>query len=344
MEVYRLSCLWQAPKLVLSATAPHGMARETPSSPDQEGSGHSWRGLFHNGKWNERHPNVDLLHENELTGDTILNFLRKGKGAPIAISYGYVPCTRDTLLNSKDACLLAAIAISCANRVLCVELDYSGQTDHTVLRNCLFNEENVLIGIDLNRLVLGLYHCYGIEARVVDLFSLAFMTQDEDIEPSLGVLFHRYPELVEDVVVRLFDDLAFDSQIQTIQNLVERAWVVQALYRNTDALHSDLEGLPTTELGYLMHEVSLFLLPCLREFLKKAKERLTLAQLVLNVDRLRAQLPLFTEHRVEGYIDGTTIRLQSQEFNSRIRLGRHGATKVRYCGGPSAYFNIRSRR
>jgi hypothetical protein len=45
--------------------------------------------------------------------------------------------------------------------------------EHTVLSTHLFNEENVLVGIDLNRLVLGLYHCYGLEARVVDLLSLA---------------------------------------------------------------------------------------------------------------------------------------------------------------------------
>ena len=320
------------------------MAREAPPPPDQERSSPNWRGLFDNQKWNARHPKVQVVQEKELHVDTLLDFLRNQKGEPIAISYGYVPCTRDTLLNSKDACLLAAIAISCANRVLCVELDYTGETNHTVLSNYLFNEESVLIGIDLNRLVLGLYHCYGIEARVVDLFSLSLVTQEEGPEPSLRVLFNRYPELVEDVVVGLFDDFAFDaSNIQALQNLVERAWVVRALYDNADALHSDLDGLPMTELGYLMHEVSSFLLPRLRKFLKKAKERLTLAQLVLNVDRLRAQQPLFTEHRVEGSIVGTTIRLQSQEFSSRIRLRKFGAPKVGYCDGPPTYFNIRGR-
>lgn len=64
--------------------------------------------------------------------------------------------------------------------------------------------------------------------------------------------------------------------------------------------------------------------------LKKVKERLTLAQLVLSMDRLRAQQPLFTEHRaVEGYIDGTNIRLESKEYNSRVMKLRRGGTKVR---------------
>ena len=279
-------------------TLPHGMARESPPSQDQGNC--SWRGLFHNKKWNERRPKVDILHEKELSGDTLLDFLRKGKGAPIAISYGYVECTRDTLLKSQDACLLAAIAISCANSVLCIELDYSGETDHAVLSTHLFIEENVLIGIDLNRLVLGLYHCYGIEARVVDLFSLGVKTQDQEVDLSLGVLFRQCPDLVEDIMIELFNDFAFNGQSHTIRDLVERAWVVRALYSNVDALHSELEDLPKTELGYLMHEVSSFFLSHLQRILKKAKERLTLAQLVLNVDRLRAQQPLFTEHREIG--------------------------------------------
>src|SRR5258708_3945978 len=97
---------------------PHGMARGTPPL-DQESSSTNWRSLFHNQKWNARHPKVDYLLEKELTCDTLLDILRAGKGAPIAISYGYVPCKRDNLLTSKDACFLAAIAISCANRVLC---------------------------------------------------------------------------------------------------------------------------------------------------------------------------------------------------------------------------------
>lgn len=313
------------------------MARESPPSQDQGNC--SWRGLFHNKKWNERHPKVDVLHEKELSGDTLLDFLRKGKGEPIAISYGYVECTRETLLKTQDACLLTAIAICCANSVLCIELDYSGETDHAVLNTHLFIEENVLIGIDLNRLVLGLYHCYGIEARVVDLFSLGLITQDPDIEPSLGVLIGRCPDLVQDIMIELFDDFAFNGQSHTIRNLVERAWVVRALYNNVDALHSELIDLPKTDVGYLMHEVSSFFLPRLQGILKKAKERLTLAQLVLNVDRLRAQQPLFTEHRVEGNIDGTTIRLQSQEYNSRIRRGKLGASKVEHCDVPPTYFN-----
>jgi len=63
--------------------------------------------------------------------------------------------------------------------------------------------------------------------------------------------------------------------------------------------------------------------------LKKAKERLTLAQLVLGIDRLRAQQPRFTEHRaVEGYIDGGAIRLQSKEYNTRVMKIRRGEKKV----------------
>lgn len=278
-----------------------------------------------------RHPKVDFCYEKEVTVNVLQNLLRKGNGAPIAISYGYVPCTRDTLLNSKDACLLNAIAISCGSHVLCIELDYSEEIEHTVLSTHLFNGENVLVGIDLNRLVLGLYHCYGLEACVVDLLSLSLMSSEEEDEPSLDILFTRYPQLARDVVVELFDDFAYDSKIQTVQNLVERAWVVQALSKNVDTLRfrSDLEGLPMTELSYLMHEVSLFLLRLRgKKKVKRAKERLTLAQLILNVDRLRAQQPLFTEHRVEANIDGTTIRLKSQEYHSRVRRLK-SASKVR---------------
>jgi len=241
------------------------MARETSPPPNEGSSTPKWRNLFNNQKWNTRHPKVDLLYEKDLSANTLLNLLRKGNGEPIAISYGYVPCTRDTLLKSKDACLLAAIAISCADRVLCIELDYSGEIEHTILSPHLFNEEIALVGIDLNRLVLGLYHCYGLEARVVDLLSLSPQPPDYT-EPSLYVLCERYRELDEDVVVALFNDFAFDGTNRSIQNLVERAWVVRALYSNVDALHSDLEGLPMTELGYLTHEVSLFLLPHLQKF------------------------------------------------------------------------------
>jgi hypothetical protein len=230
------------------------MARETLSPPNEESKPPDWRNLFHKQQWNRSRPRVDYIQEKHLDVDRLRSLLREGEGGPIAISYGYVPCTRDNLLNSKDACLLAAIAISYGNQVLCVELDYSGEVGHTVLSNQLFNGKNLLVGIDLNRLVLGLYHCYGLEARVVDILSLSPTR-------SLHVLFVRYPDLVEDVVVELFDDFAFDGEVQTIQNLVERAWIVQALYRNSDALRSDLEGLPVTQLGYLMHEVSLFFLP-----------------------------------------------------------------------------------
>ena len=237
------------------------MARETPPSPNQE-SGTTFRNLFCDQTWNARRPKVELLNETDLGADRLLDLLRQRNGAPIAISYGYVPCTRDTLLNSKDACLLSAIAISCGKRVLCVELDYSEEAEHTVLSTHLFNGENLLVGIDLNRLVLGLYHCYGLEARVVDLLSLSLTIPGLEAVPSLGVLFKRYPQLNQDVVIELFDDFAFDGEeTRAIQNLVERAWVVQGLYSNTDDLRSDLEELPITELGYLMQEVSLFLLP-----------------------------------------------------------------------------------
>jgi hypothetical protein len=239
---------------------PPRMARETPAPPNQESSPPIWRNLFSNQAWNAR-PKVDFVYERGLGADTLLKFLRKGNGAPIAISYGYVPCNRDTLLNSKDACLLSAIAISCGNRVLCIALDYSSDAEHTVLGTHLFNEQNLLVGIDLNRLVLGLYHCYGLEARVVDLLSLSLVLPVLGAEPSLGVLFKRYPQLVQDLVVGLFDDFAFDDgEGETIQNLVERAWVVQGLYSTSGVLRSDLEDLPTTELRYLMHDVSLFAL------------------------------------------------------------------------------------
>lgn len=302
------------------------MARETPPPPDQESKPPTYRNLFHNQTWNSRRPKVEVVHESELDVHKHLNLIRKGNGAPVAISYGYTKCTRETLLDSKDACLLSAIAISCGNQVLCIELDFSEEAEHTVLSTHLFNEEILLVGIDLNRLVLGLYHCYGLEARVVDLLS-----PDQETEPSLGVWIKKYPQLVEDVVVGLFEDFGFDSDAQTIQNLTERAWVVQGLYSNDDTLRSDLKDMPVTELGHLMHAVSLFLLHCLRRRkLKKVKERLTLAQLVLSVDRLRAQQPLFTEHRgVEGYIDGTTFRLQSKEYNTRVMRIRSGGSKVR---------------
>lgn len=237
--------------------SPRGMAKVTPPTSDQESDPPDYRNLFHNQKWNSRRPNVVVVHERDLDVHKLLKFVRKGKGAPIAISYGYVTCRRDTLLDSKDACLISAIAISCGNHVLCVELDFSDEADHTVLSTHIFNEEIFLVGIDLNRLVLGLYLCYGLEARVVDLLSLSFMISDqEDIEPSLGVFIKRYPQLVEDVVVRLFEDFAFDGEIQTIQNLAERAWVVQSLCSIEDALRSDLNNLPVTELGHLAQEVS----------------------------------------------------------------------------------------
>jgi hypothetical protein len=239
------------------------MARETPPPPDQKDDPPTCRNVFRNQKWNSRRPNVEMIHERALDVDKLLKLVRKGNGAPVAISYGYTPCTKDTLLDSKDACLLSAIAISSGNQVLCVELDYSGETEHTVLSTHLFNEENVLVGIDLNRLVLGLYQCYALEARVVDLLSLSFVVPDQESEPSLGVLIKRYPQLVEDVVVGLFEDFAFDGETQTIQNLADRAWVVQGLCSNEDTLRSDLEGLPRTELGHLVHAVSLFLLRCL---------------------------------------------------------------------------------
>jgi len=236
------------------------MARETSPPPDQKSDPPTFRNLFHNQTSNLRRPNVKFVHERELHADKLLNLVRKGKGAPVAISYGYTPCTKDTLLDSKDACLLSAIAISCGHHVLCIELDYSGDTPHTVLSTHLFNGEIRLVGIDLNRLVLGLYQCYGLEARVLDLLSLSFMLPDEETEPSLGALVKRYPELVEDVVVELFEDFAFDGEDETIRNLAERAWVVQGLHSNAGDLNSDLTGLPVTELGHLMHEVSLFLL------------------------------------------------------------------------------------
>ena len=307
------------------------MARETPPPPDQESETPTYRNLFHNQTWNSRRPKVVVIHEWELDVDKHLNLIRKGNGAPVAISYGYTKCTKETLLDSNDACLLSAIAISCGNQVLCIKLDFSDEAEHTVLSTHLFNGENLLVGIDLNRLVLGLYHCYGVEARVVDLLSYSFMLPDQETEPSLGVWIKKYPQLVEDVVVGLFEDFDFDDDTQTIQNLTERAWVVQGLYRNDDTLRSDLKDFPVTEVGHLMHAVSLFLLHCLRRRkLKKVKERLTLAQLVLGVDRLRAQQPLFTEHRaVEGYVDGTTIRLQSKEYNTRVMKIKAGVSKVR---------------
>lgn len=307
------------------------MAKETPPTSDQESDPPDCRNLFHNHAWNSRRPNVSFAHERDLDVDKLLKFLRKGKDAPIAISYGYVTCSKDTLLISKDACLISAIAISCGNQVLCIELDFSDEADHTVLGTHIFNGEILLVGIDLNRLVLGLYLCYGLEARVVDLLSLNFMISDqEDIEPSLGVFIKRYPELVEGVVVGLFEDFAFDGEIQTIQNLADRAWVVQSLCSIEDDLRSELRNLPMTELAHLAQDVSLSLLHYLwNRKLKKSKERLTLAHLVLGIDRLRAQQPLFTDHRaVEGYIDGTTFRLQSKEYSSRVMRPKRDVTKV----------------
>ena len=307
------------------------MAKETPPTSDQESDPPDCRNLFHNHAWNSRRPNVAVVHERDLDVDKLLKFVRKGKDAPVAISYGYVTCSKDTLLDSKDACLISAIAISCGNQVLCVELDFSDEADHTALSTHIFNGEILLVGIDLNRLVLGLYHCYALEARVVDLLSFSFMISDqEDIEPSLGVLIKRYPQLVEDVVVGLFDDFAFNGEIKTIQNLADRAWVVQRLCSFEDDLRSDLINLPMTELGHLAQDVSISLLNYLwKRKLKEAKERLTLAHLVLGIDRLRAQQPLFTEHRaVEGRIDGGTIRLQSKEYNTRVMRVKRDATKV----------------
>lgn len=229
--------------------------REISPPPDQESDPLICRNLFHNQAWNSRRPKVDFVHEREIDVDKLLKLVRKGNGT-LTISYGYVTCMKETLLDSKDACFVSAIAISSGNQVLCVELDFSEEAYHTVLTTHVFNGEILLVGIDLSRLVLGLYHCYGLEARVIDLLCLR-VTEGE---PSLGVLIKRYPQLVEDVVVGLFEDFAFDSTDQTIQNLAERAWVVQCLYNNVDDLLSDLEDSLTTELGHLMHAVSLFFL------------------------------------------------------------------------------------
>ncbi len=248
------------------------MVREIPPPPDQESDPPTCRNLFHNQTWNSRRPKVDIVHENAIDVDRLLKLVRKGNGT-MAISYGYVTCSKDTLLDSKDACLVSAIAISSGSQVLCVELDFSEEADHTVLSTHVFNGEILLVGIDLSRLVLGLFHCYGLEARVVDLLCLR-VTEDE---PSLGVLIKRYSQLVEDVVVGLFEDFAFDGTIQTIQNLAERAWVVQCLYSNADDLPSDLEDSSMTELGHLMQDVSLFLLHYLWKKFEESQGTLNLS-------------------------------------------------------------------
>jgi hypothetical protein len=238
------------------------MRRDTASSENQDDTPTTYRDLFVTELLNKKHPSqVKVLHERLLDPAKFVKFIKSGRGLPIAISYGCVPCTRDTLLVSLDACFLAAIAVSCGKVVLCIELDWSESADHTTLQTLLFNEENVLFGLGLDRLVVGLYLHYAIEAHVVDFFAPGVDVVSMDTEPGLRAVLARYPVLDKAAASELFNNVDFnnvddDSFRLSLQNLCERAWMMRILYDYEEELKLDLITIPVIDIRYLTHEVN----------------------------------------------------------------------------------------